>query len=252
MDSMDKSISRGIVILGVLLALGMSAAAFIFGVQAKHIGSAKQTITVKGLAEKPIDATSASWQIGLTARADTFADALAKLRQERPALERFLGQYGFASDSLSHTTESVVPNMVSETNEKGDQVEVQRGFKGMMDVFVKTQDLSKIQEARAKIVEYQAQGHDVAGNDIEFLVGNLDDIKLQLIGEATKNAKARAIEFAKNGDVVVGTMRSASQGTFDILPAEGQVEDSSGGTYDKSSIHKLARVVVTIEYNIDR
>ena len=84
------------------------------------------------------------------------------------------------------------------------------------------------------------------------MVGNLDEVKLQLIGEATKNAKARAIEFAKNGDVKVGTMRTASQGTFDILPADGQVEDSSGGTYDKSSIHKLARVVVTIEYNIER
>ena len=34
-----------------LLALGMSIGAFILGVQAKQIGSAKQTITVKGVAE---------------------------------------------------------------------------------------------------------------------------------------------------------------------------------------------------------
>jgi uncharacterized protein len=46
--------SKALVILGVLLALGMSAAAFIFGAQAKHIGVGKQTIAVKGLAEKPV------------------------------------------------------------------------------------------------------------------------------------------------------------------------------------------------------
>ena len=58
-----------------------------------------------------------------------------------------------------------------------------------------------------------------------------------------------ADEFAKNGDAKVGTMRSASQGTFDILPANGSAEDSIGGVYDKSTVKKIARVVVTIEYN---
>lgn len=249
---MEKSLSRGLIILGALLALGMSVSALILGLQAKHIGSAKQTITVKGLAEKPVESTSAAWQVTVNAHGETFADALSQLRQERPALEQFLAKYGFDGKSLGRTAESVLPNMVDETNERGDRVEVQRGFKASQTLFVKTEDLVKIQAARDNIIEYQAKGHGIDSGDIEFLVGNLDDIKLTLIGEATKNAKARAIEFAKNGDVAVGTMRSASQGTFDILPADGQVEDSSGGTYDKSSIHKLARVVVTIEYNIDR
>lgn len=249
---MDKSLSRGLIILGVTLAVGMSAAAFIFGVQAKHIGSAKQTITVKGLAEQPVESTSAEWQISVRAHGETFEEALNNLRIERPALEKFLNQYGFNKDNLSTTVENVAPNMVDERDEKGDRIEVQRGFNGSQTVYVKTDDLVKVQEAQAKIIEYQAKGHNIDSNTVDFLVGNLDEVKLQLIGEATKNAKARAIEFAKNGDVKVGTMRTASQGTFDILPADGQVEDSSGGTYDKSSIHKLARVVVTIEYNIER
>ena len=249
---MDKSLSRGLIILGATLAVGMSAAAFIFGVQAKHIGSAKQTITVKGLAEQPVESTRAEWQISVRAHGETFEEALNNLRVERPALEKFLNQYGFNNDNLSTTVENVAPYMVDERDEKKERIEVQRGFNGSQTVYVKTDDLVKVQEAQAKIIEYQAKGHNIDSNTVDFLVGNLDEVKLQLIGEATKNAKARAIEFAKNGDVKVGTMRTASQGTFDILPADGQVEDSSGGTYDKSSIHKLARVVVTIEYNIER
>lgn len=239
---MDKSLSRGLIILGVTLAVGMSAAAFIFGVQAKQIGSAKQTITVKGLAEQPIDSTSAEWQISVRSRGETFEEALSNLRQERPALEQFLSQYGFTAENFSNSTESVSPNMVSETNEQGRRVEVQRGFNGEQTLSVKTDQLDKVHQARSKIIEYQAKGHNIDSSNADFLVGNLDEVKLSLIGEATKNAKARAVEFAKNGDVKVGTMRTASQGTFDILPADGQVEDSSGGTYDKSSIKKIPAV----------
>jgi hypothetical protein len=53
---MTLDTSKAVVILGVLLALGMSSAAFIFGIQAKQIGAGKQSIAVKGLAEKPVTA----------------------------------------------------------------------------------------------------------------------------------------------------------------------------------------------------
>ena len=130
---------------------------------------------------------------------------------------------------------------------------MQRGYNGQQTLTVKTDDLAKVQEARAKIVEFKADGHNVGNNSLEFLVGNLDEIKLSLIGAATKNAKARAQEFAKNGDVKVGLMRAASQGTFDILSADGNnEEDTYGGNFDTSSINKIARVVVTIEYEIEK
>ena len=246
---MDKSIGRGLAVLGLLLALGMSIGAFILGVQAKQIGSAKQTITVKGVAEKPIDSTSAEWQISLSARGENFSDALTQIKNEKPAIEAFLKQFGFEGDSLMFDAESVTPNMVDERDERGYSVSVQRGFNASQTLHIKTDNIDKIQQARAKIIEYQAQGHNLDVSDVDFLVGNLDNIKLELIGEATKNAKVRAQEFAKNGDAKVGTMRSASQGTFDILPANGSAEDSIGGVYDKSTVKKIARVVVTIEYN---
>ena len=70
-----------------------------------------------------------------------------------------------------------------------------------------------------------------------------------LIADATRNAHDRATEFARSGEASVGTMRSASQGAFYILPARGSSgDDEYGGTYDKSTIDKLARVVVTVEY----
>jgi len=76
---------------------------------------------------------------------------------------------------------------------------------------------------------------------------------MSLIGAATENAHKRAEEFAKVGNVKAGAMRSASQGAFYILAAGASVEASDyGGTYDKTTADKIARVVVTIEYGIER
>lgn len=144
---MQQSTSKGLMVLGVLLAVGMSVSAFIFGSQAKNIGAAKQTITVKGLAEQNITSTSAQWRIKVKARGDTFAEALAALRRERPALEHFLGEYGFAKDELTADTESVSPHMETETNAKGDEVQVQRGFESSESLYVNTEDLEAVKKS---------------------------------------------------------------------------------------------------------
>jgi hypothetical protein len=47
-------------------------------------------------------------------------------------------------------------------------------------------------------------------------------------------------------------MRSASQGAFYILPPNASTDSSEyGGVYDKSTVDKKARVVVTIDYSIE-
>ncbi len=69
---MDKFLPRAIILLGFLLAIGMSSAAFILGIQARKATSGQQTIVVKGLAEKPIKADTAEWTVTVAVSAPTF------------------------------------------------------------------------------------------------------------------------------------------------------------------------------------
>jgi uncharacterized protein len=251
---MTLDTSKAVVILGVLLALGMSSAAFIFGLQAKHIGAGKQSIAVKGLAEKPLTADYAEWSVGLRVQSATFAEALAKLRKERPALDAFLAAQGFAADALKSGKETVTPNFVEEEAPGNRTRTVQRGFNAAQDVLITSKDLPRVEAAHKAILQFVGEGHPAHFEDPAFLVSNLEDIKMSLIGAATQNAQKRALEFAKNGNATLGAMRSASQGAFYILPAGASVDSSDygyGGTYDKSTIAKTARVVVTIDYNIE-
>ena len=248
---MNSLLYRALVIVAVILALGVSLAAYIFGAQAKHIGAGRQTISVKGLAEKPIAADRAEWTVTTGVTGTTFADALAKLRTAQPKVRSFLGAQGFDAAAIQDSDESVVPHMVEE--EAGERTRyVQRGYDARQSLRITTQDLAKIAAASKAVLQFEADGNPVTHQQPLYMVGSLEEIKMSLIGAATQNAHLRATEFAKHGNTKVGSMRSASQGAFYILPAGASVDvNDYGGTYDKSTIDKLARVVVTIDYNIE-
>jgi len=248
----DKGISRALVMLGLLLALGMSAAALIMGLQLRHIGSAKQSITVKGLAEKPVKADSAEWSIRLDVLGKTLPEALKALRDTRPALDSFLKTQGFAAEEISAGAENIGPNMVMEETPAGHTRNVQRGYAANQTLTIKSRALDKMQAAAAAIPDLLSSGLSISAEDPNYLVSRLEEVKMSLIADATRNAQQRANEFASTGGVKLGNMRAASQGAFYIL-APGAAVDSAeyGGTYDKRTIDKTARVVVTIEYNIE-
>jgi hypothetical protein len=190
--------------------------------------------------------------VGLQVQGASIAEALGKLRKEKPALDQFLAKSGFAAAMLTESNESVEPNFEQVESANGNLRTVQVGHVARQSITINTADLARIIAAAKSIVQFQADGHPVTYGPPQYLVSNLEDVKMSLIGAAMQNSRVRAGEFAKNGDVEVGPMRSASQGAFYILPAGANIDVSDwGGTYDKSTVDKVARVVVTVDYRID-
>jgi uncharacterized protein len=251
--SENKDFSKAVIVLGLLLAIGMAAAAFILGVQAKRAVAGQQSITVKGLAEKPIKADSAEWQINIGVTADNQASALQNLTVERKVVEAFLAKQGFAADNINADVETIAPHY-EEIFIKDTPRQVQKGFDAYQNLSVTSKDLAKITAANKAFLQLRVDNHPVTAQPPQFLVSDLETVKMSLIADATKNARARATEFVKQDGVKVGVMKSANQGAFYILPVgktNDDADNSYGGVNDKSTIDKTARVVVTIVYNIE-
>jgi hypothetical protein len=247
----NSQFPKAIVALGLLLAIGMATAAFILGVQAKRAVAGQQSITVKGLAEKPIQADSAEWSINVGVVALTQADALQAVAQEREVVEAFLTKQGLGSETWSVDVETISPHY-EEIFIKDTPRQVQKGYDAYQNIRVTSKDLAKITAANKAFLQLKADNHPVSAQAPNYLVSDLESVKMSLIADATKNARSRATEFVKQDGVKVGVMKSASQGAFYILPVGGEASDDSyGGVYDKSTIYKTARVVVTIVYNIE-
>ena len=235
----------------VIFSIALIVAAAVLGFQVKQVGGGRESISVKGLAEKPIKADRAEWTVGLQVKGASNADALARLRKEKPALDQFLAAAGFARAALSESNEAVEANYEQVEGRNGNMRSEQHGNIARLSVRINTTEIDKIIAASRTIVQFEADGHPVNYGQPQFLVSDLEDVKMSLIGAAMRNSHTRAEEFAKNGDVKVGSMRSASQGAFYILPAGADSDVSDwGGTYDKTTVDKIARVVVTVDYGI--
>ena len=148
--------------------------------------------------------------------------------------------------------EYVAPHMEEVALPDGGTKSVQNGFDAHQDIVISTKDLNKIVTANKDFLTLQAEGRPFEADSPLYLVSQLEDIKMSLISSATENARKRANEFTKQDGVTVGVMHSASQGAFYILAAGANGEtDDYGGVYDKSTINKIAKVVVTIVYGIE-
>jgi hypothetical protein len=235
----------------LIFSVALIIAASVLGYQVKQVGGGRESISVKGLAEKPIKADRAEWSVTLQVKGATIAEALGKLRKERPALDQFLATAGFDAAAITESNESAEPNYEQVEGRNGNMRSVQDGHVARQSITINTAEIGKILAAAKGIVQFEAEGHPVSYGAPQFLVSNLEDVKMSLIGAAMQNSRARAGEFAKNGDVEVGPMRSASQGAFYILAAGADQDVSDwGGSYDKSTVDKIARVVVTVDYGI--
>jgi hypothetical protein len=78
------------------------------------------------------------------------------------------------------------------------------------------------------------------GDQPEFLFTELNQIKPDMIQEATANARAAAEKFAQDSKTKVGAIRRASQGAMEI-------EDRDKASPEK----KIIRVVTTIDFFVE-
>ena len=249
----DNKNSLPLIIFGIILALGLIAAAFVLGTQFKNLKQSG-TITVKGLAEAPYKANLAQIQMGVSAWGQDYAGALANGKNDFKALQQFVASKGFSISSQNVTPISVEPYNEDYVDEQGQTRTRQNGYKATQTLSISSQELNKITNMLAQVQNYRISHESVTFEKPQYLLNDLEKIKHDLIAKATDDANKRAEEFAKTGHAKVGVMRSASQGSFNILDANNPDTDDSdyGGTYDKDGVDKLVRLVVTIDYAIEQ
>ena len=93
------------------------------------------------------------------------------------------------------------------------------------------------------------EGVEVTSEPPRYYYTELDQLKVEMLGRAARDARKRAERIATDGGGVLGDLVSAKQGVFQITPAYSSAV-SSGGMYDTSSIEKTIRAVITASFSL--
>ena len=219
-----------------VLALGLVAGGYLLGNGLVRAKDADRSVTVRGLSEKEVTADLATWTIAYSATAEDLATAQASVDRDSSAISGFFRELGFPADELQPTGVNV-----SQFTDNG----VPR-FTVRQRMTLRTTDIKRAQAAVKRQFELVRRGVVLEeGSGMAYTFTKLNAIKPDMVAAATKDARASAEQFAKDSGTSVGTIKSATQGYFEITARDG---DSGGGWGVSDTPYKKVRVVTTVDF----
>lgn len=234
--------------LGLALALGLVASALVGADALRDVKRSAQALVVKGFAERPISSDFATWTGSFTTRAAGLAEASAALAADRAAVLAYLDAQGVpeAARELQPATTAVL----FERDAQGHVTNRVEGYALTQQVVVASEDVDLVTRVAKESVDLVGRGVELSSWRPEYLYTRLDDLKIEMLGEATADARRRAEVLAEQGGGRIGRLLSAQQGVFQITPAHS-TEVSDYGRNDTSSREKSIKAVVTVRYAVE-
>ena len=223
----------------LLIGLGLTAAGYFVGQGISERNSGRRLISVKGLSEREVPASVATWTIGYSATGNELSEINKKLADSTKAVVAFLKEAGFAETDMAVQPPSL-QDTTMEAREKDVPPPPER-YKAFQSVLLRTAKVDLIKPALASASNLMVSGVLLSGkSEPNYIFNELNEIKPGMIQEATKNARIAAEQFSRDSQTTLGKLRNASQGWF-------QVENRDVATPER----KIVRVVVDVEYEIN-
>jgi len=225
---------------GLCLAVGIAVAGFFVSQTLYNVKAALNTAEVKGLAERRVEADRANWTLVFRvagAKRSDVPQLYARSERDRERIIGVLKENGFGDDEIRP---GVIDYGYMEFRDDDQKlVDEKHQLTGSIDV--ETDKVDLVARTRSKINRLIAEGIDIENRPPRYFFTGLNDIKPDMLKEATQNARIAANEFAENAGVHVGRIRSARQGGFIVRDAGEEYGDTE-------KIDKDVRVVTTITF----
>ena len=202
---------------GLAIMLGLMVLGAMLPKAVEKYRSYDRIVNVKGLCEKEVKADRVIWPIVYKVMANDIQSIYDQTDAGNAAIMSFLQSGGIEASEISVSVPAISDKFA---NEYGDY---DRAFRYIAKnvITVYTSDVDKVLSLMGRQSELLKQGIVTGGanqweNPVEFKYEGLNDIKPQMIEEATENAREAAKKFAKDSGSRLGKIKTANQGTFTI------------------------------------
>lgn len=224
----------------VILAVGMLVMGYFIKLGLDTFSSRDRVVNVKGLAEMEVPANKVTWPLMYKDLGNDLPVLYNKINATNQAIVNFLKQKGITENEISINA----PEIIDMQAERYNNNPVPFRYNVTSVITVTSSKVDLVRKMISEQSELLKQGIAITSGDYRYSVQydytGLNDIKPQMIEEATKNARAAAIKFAKDSDSKLGKIKRAYQGQFSI-------DDRDANT----PYIKRIRVVTTIDYSLE-
>lgn len=229
---------KSAVILGVSLIISFALVAVIGSGAVLEHKSMERTVTVKGLSEHEYLADTVIWPIQFTTASNDLTTIYETIEQSNQKVIDFLNQNGIKPEEISSSAPSITDKSAQRY---GSSNSPEFRYTATQTITVYSNEVEHVRSVMGNLADLGKEGIVLSSDDYqaqpEYLFTRLNDIKPDMIEEATKKAREVAEKFALDSNSELGKIKRARQGQFSI------------SARDRHNPHlKKIRVVSTIEY----
>ena len=241
----DRAVLLGAV---AIFAVGLTTSGYALGDGFRRYKLAEQrSVTVRGVSERNVTADLATWSIAFAHEGTELGAVQQSVDQQARTVRAFFQRAGFRPEEITDSDVSL--SRAQPTDRDGnpvgpETVTVRRSIQ------LRTGQVMRARAAYAGQHALLRDGVELSGSSISYTFTRLNDLKPEMIAEATKNARRSADQFARDSGASVGQIKTASQGYFSVGARDGEDCDDCGSSGGSTPFQKV-RVVTTIDYDIE-
>ncbi|MDR1877234.1 MAG: SIMPL domain-containing protein [Flavobacteriaceae bacterium] len=239
-----------ILISTIVASVGIVLAAFFLGSAFKNRNQ-NSSISVTGLGTKDFVSDLIVWNGIFSKKSVELKEAYADLEKDRVKIKEYLLSKGFAEKEIVFSSVDIDKQYDYISYDGGGSHRIFTGYQLTQTVTIESKDVQKVENLSRQITELINSGVELYSRTPSYYYTKLADLKIQMIADATKDAKKRAEEIANNAGGKLGKLKKANLGVFQITAQNSADEDYSwGGTFNTSSKNKTANITIRLDYDV--
>jgi len=233
-----------------IAALGFIIGLTILGGAIKNRNQSDNTIAVTGLGTKKFTSDLITWSGSFSRNSMDLKTAYDQLSNDRKVIENYLVSKGIPQNEIVFSAVDIQKQYNYITDSNGRSHQTFTGYELSQSVSIESKNVSKIENLSRNITEMINLGIEFASTPPNYFYTKLSELKLQMIADATKDARQRAEKIAENSGSKLGKLKKATMGVIQITAPNSNEDFSYGGTFNTSSKEKEASITMKLEYQI--
>jgi hypothetical protein len=218
----------------------------------KYRSKTMETIVVTGLAEKDFNSDLIVWSGTYARKSFDLKDAYSTLKNDENAIRSYLLKKGIAAGNMQFSSVMINKEFSQQTNANGQYMSQEfTGYNLMQTVTIESSEVDKVDKISREVAELIQSGIEFNSNPPMFYNTKLNEVKMELLGKASADARARAETIAKNAGSSLGELKKATMGVFQITGKNSNEAYSYGGAFNTSNKYKTGSITIKMEFEAD-
>ncbi|MBQ9865248.1 MAG: SIMPL domain-containing protein [Bacteroidales bacterium] len=240
------------VIVAIIFSAAIIGAVWIGGHYLNKARGHAKTVSVVGMAERDFVSDLIVWRMSFDVLNMDMKSGYNEIKDVSKTVRDYLVSKGVSEDEIDF--QAITCDKETEyhyNTETHQSYYTFAGYRLTQVVKVESNDVDKVEKISREIAELLDKGIQMNTNNLSYYYTKLSDLKIEMLAEATENARNRAETIAKSAKARLGGLQTANMGVFQITaPNSSDEEYSWGGTFNTTSKKKRASINMRLTYYV--